>query len=69
MNNAMIGYSDSGSLMPGNNGYQVLPLKTRLDLAVKEAQSRLDEAHEAQEILDRNPEFERLLNIMQKGRF
>jgi len=46
-----------------------MTLKGRLDMAVKEAEERLAEAKEAQEIFERNPDLERLLNIMQKGRF
>lgn len=44
-------------------------LKQRLEFAVVEAEQRLTEAKEARDIFDRNPDLERLLNIMQKGRF
>lgn len=44
-------------------------LQQRLDLAVAQAEERLAEAKEAREIFQRNPDLERLLNIMQKGRF
>lgn len=44
-------------------------LQERLDMAVTEARARLIEAEEARDILSRNPDLERLLNIMQKGRF
>jgi hypothetical protein len=44
-------------------------LKTRLNMAVKEAESRLADAKRAAEIFEKNPELEELLNIMQRGRF
>lgn len=44
-------------------------LKERLDLAVKQAESNLSDAKRAREILDKHPELEELMNIMQKGRF
>ena len=46
-----------------------ISLKTRLDMAVRDAQERLDEAVRAREILDKHPDLEELLNIMQRGRF
>lgn len=46
-----------------------LTLQQRLDYAVKTAQERLAEATEARDIFKRNPDLERLLNIMQKGNF
>lgn len=44
-------------------------LKERLDLAVTQAEMRLADAKEARALLDRNPDLERLLDIMQKGHF
>ncbi len=44
-------------------------LKERLDLAVKQAEERLAAVKEAREIFGRNPDIERLLDIMQKGSF
>ena len=44
-------------------------LQQRLDYAVKDAEQRLAEAREARDILARNPDLEKLLNIMQRGRF
>lgn len=44
-------------------------LKERMDMAVKDAEDRLAELKEARALLDKNPDLERLLNIMQKGRF
>ena len=58
---------DSGGLSP--KSIQMPSLKTRLEQAVKDAQSRLDDAKEARDILDKNPDLEKLLNIMQRGRF
>lgn len=44
-------------------------LQERLDMAVSNAQQQLKEATEARDIFTRNPDLERLLDIMQKGRF
>lgn len=44
-------------------------LKERLVMSVRDAEQRLAEAKEAMEIFSRNPDMERLLDIMQKGRF
>jgi len=44
-------------------------LKERLALAVTNAEEQLANAQEAKEIFDRNPDLERLLDLMQKGRF
>jgi len=44
-------------------------LKERLEMAVTEAKARLAEAEEARAIFERNPDLERLLDIMQRGRF
>ena len=44
-------------------------LQQRLEHAVKDAEQRLAEAKEARDILARNPDLEKLLNIMQRGRF
>lgn len=44
-------------------------LKQRLDAAVADAENRLKAAKEAKEIFDRNPDIEKLLNIMQRGYF
>lgn len=48
---------------------QPLTLKHRLEGAVADAKTRLRDAEEARDILERNPDLEKLLNIMQKGRF
>lgn len=44
-------------------------LKERIALAVTHAQDKLAAVREAQEIFDRNPDLERLLNLMQKNHF
>ena len=44
-------------------------LQQRLDMAVKDAESRLEDAKRARDILSKHPELEELMNIMQKGRF
>ena len=44
-------------------------LQERLDMAVKQAEERLQSAKEARDILARNPDLEKLLNIMQKSHF
>ena len=44
-------------------------LKFRLEEAVREAESRLQDAQRAKEIFTAHPELEELLNIMQRGRF
>lgn len=48
---------------------RAVTLKQRLDSAVSQAETQLRDAQEARDILDRHPDMERLLNIMQKGRF
>lgn len=44
-------------------------LKDRLDDAVKQAELRLKAVQEAREIFSRNPDMEKLLNLMQRGLF
>ncbi len=44
-------------------------MKQRLAGAVQQAEERLQNAKRAKEILDKHPELEELLNIMQKGHF
>lgn len=44
-------------------------LQERLDLAVQQAEERLASVKEARDIFARNPDIERLLNIMQRGSF
>ena len=44
-------------------------IKQRLDMAVRAAEERLSAVKRAKEILDKNPELEELLNIMQKSHF
>ena len=44
-------------------------LKQRLEAAVVQAEEQLQAVREAKEIFDRNPDIERLLDIMQRGHF
>jgi len=44
-------------------------MRERLDDAVKRAELQLKEAQEARDIFSRNPDLERLLDIMQRGNF
>lgn len=44
-------------------------MQERLDLAVKDAEDRLSKVKEARDIFARNPDIERMLDIMQNARF
>jgi hypothetical protein len=44
-------------------------LQERLDMAVESAEERLAAVKEAREIFTRNPDLEKLLNVMQRGLF
>lgn len=44
-------------------------LAERMDMAIKDAEDRLRDLKESREILNANPQIEKLLDIMQKGRF
>lgn len=44
-------------------------LRRRLDQAVQQAEERLAAVKEAREIFEKNPDLEKLLNIMQRGLF
>ena len=44
-------------------------LAERLDGAVRDAEQRLAAVKEAREIFERNPDIERLLDIMQRSHF
>ena len=48
---------------------QMPTLKQRLDLAVLQAEEKLKTVKEAREVFDRNPDMEKLLNLMQRGLF
>lgn len=48
---------------------RAVTLKLRLDAAVVQAKERLRAVEEARDIFNRNPDLEKLLNIMQKGLF
>ena len=69
-----------GLLDPGFGGYDSakvptasmarLPtMKERLELAVLQAEERLAKVKEARDIFTRNPDLERLLEIMQSAHF
>lgn len=60
-----VNYNNQMAIAKSNS----ITLKYRLESAVREAEQRLAEAKEARAILDKNPDIEKLLNIMQKGRF
>ena len=49
--------------------YYAPSMKQRLDEAVSQAEERLRIVKEAREILDRNPDIETLLNLLQRGGF
>lgn len=55
--------------MAGAKMASIPTLKQRLELAVKQAEQRLEAAKRAREILNANPQLEELLNIMQHGHF
>lgn len=60
----------AGACVPQSIGRTTaLTLKERLKYAVDAATRQLAEAQEAAAIFERNPDLERLLNIMQKGNF
>ena len=44
-------------------------LKQRLDKAVEEAEARLEAVKEARGIFERNPDIERLLDLIQRSHF
>ena len=60
---------ESGGCTTSPSMARMPTLKERLSLAVKQAEDQLKVAQEAKEIFDRNPDLERLLDLMQKGRF
>ena len=70
-----IGGAGSGLVPPQylaqqQTGMAYMPnLKQRLELAVQQAEERLLAVKEAKDIFDRNPDIERLLDIMQRGHF
>lgn len=44
-------------------------MKQRIDAAVKQAEDRLVAAKRARELLDKNPDLEELLNILNRNHF
>jgi len=55
--------------LAGTSAAGMPTIKQRLDMAVRAAEDRLQAVKRAKEILDKNPELEELLNIMQKSHF
>lgn len=49
--------------------YKEPTLKQKLDLAVNAAEQKLKDAKRAKEILDKNPELEELINIINRQRY
>ena len=64
----MMGPTQYGGTEQVKMAYQPT-MKQRLDLAVKQAEDRLAKVKEAREIFERNPDIERLLDIMQSAYF
>lgn len=67
--NSLKAYSDPQSSYPTGTMARMPTIKERIALAVTQAQDRLAQVREAQEIFERNPDLEKLLNIMQKNHF
>lgn len=66
---------EGGGATQGLSGYenpkmvQMPTMKQRLDSAVAQAEQRLSMAKRARALLDKNPDLEELLNILQRGNF
>ncbi len=66
----LIGYNQGASQPhPIEKMVRQPTLKERLAFAVEQAEKKLQDTKRAKEILDKNPELEELLNIMQRGNF
>jgi hypothetical protein len=66
----LMGYGNSVSMShPGEKMASVPTLKQRLDLAVRQAEEKLNSVKRAREIFEKNPDLEELLNIMQRNQF
>ncbi len=61
----------AGGAMSEQAGRQSLmpTIKQRLEAAVKQAEDRLADVNRARALLDKHPELEELLNIMQRSPF
>ena len=55
--------------IPSQSYIQPASLRQRLDIALKQAEERMAQLQHVQEILDQNPDIEKLLEIVQKGYF
>lgn len=53
----------------GNQLVSQPTIRQRLDIAVKQAEERLAAVKEAKKIFERNPDMEKLLDIMQRSNF
>jgi hypothetical protein len=66
------GYYDGpsqGGVLNQLKSVGTVSLKKRIDFAVARAEETLAKVKEAKEIFDRNPDLERLLDIMQQSHF
>lgn len=61
----MQGYAGGGPMM--TTAASVPTMKQRLDFAVQRAEDQLAQAKEAREIFARNPDIERIIDILQRG--
>lgn len=62
-------YAKEAAMQQNDRMVGMPTLRQRLDMAVKQAEERLAAVTEARELFDRNPDIEKLLNIMQKAHF
>ena len=72
--NDLIGLNQGGFVTEAGSSYnqklaRMPTVRERCAIAVKEAENRLAKVKEAQDILERNPDLERLLDIMQAAHF
>lgn len=49
-------------------GFREPNIRERIELAVEKAKSQLADAQRMQELFDKNPDLEELVNLMNKGR-
>ena len=69
MNGLMGGSDCAPATYPQEKMARMATVRERMDLAIKQAKEKLARTKEAAEILNKNPDLERLLNIMQQGVF
>ena len=63
------GANYAGNQMEQTKMARMPTLQQRLDMALKQAEERLQAVKEARELLARNPDLEKLLDIMQRSHF